>query len=161
MGKFKVIFYTSILLIFLVLSQKLNLKLLSNVGLLLTFCRWRSPVLAAPQLMCGVIIWVLKIFLYSSSRYSCHLFLISSASVRSIPFLLTPNSQSISPPSLSLKELPSDVSLAVVSFCTHADQAPSVLHTGLHLKFWDPRSLSLSARSFHGWGGEDYWLIRG
>ena len=33
-----------------------------------------------------VIIWVLKI-LYSSSVYSCHLFLISSASVRSIPFL--------------------------------------------------------------------------
>ena len=34
-----------------------------------------------------VIIWVVKIFLYSSSMYSCHLFLISSASVRSIPFL--------------------------------------------------------------------------
>ena len=29
----------------------------------------------------------MKIFLYSSSVYSCHLFLISSASVRSIPFL--------------------------------------------------------------------------
>ena len=34
-----------------------------------------------------MIIWVLKIFLYTSSVYSCHLFLISSASVRSIPFL--------------------------------------------------------------------------
>ena len=34
-----------------------------------------------------VVIWVMKIFLYSSSVYSCHLFLISSASVRSIPFL--------------------------------------------------------------------------
>ena len=34
-----------------------------------------------------VIIWVVKIFLYSSSVYSCHLFFISSASVRSIPFL--------------------------------------------------------------------------
>ena len=34
-----------------------------------------------------MIIWVVKIFLYSSSVYSCHLFLISSASVRSIPFL--------------------------------------------------------------------------
>ena len=34
-----------------------------------------------------VIIWVRKIFLYSSSVYSCHLFLISFASVRSIPFL--------------------------------------------------------------------------
>ena len=35
-----------------------------------------------------VIIWVMKIFfLYSSSVYSCHLFLISSASVRSLPFL--------------------------------------------------------------------------
>ena len=34
-----------------------------------------------------VVIWVTKIFLYSSSVYSCHLFLISSASVRSIPFL--------------------------------------------------------------------------
>jgi len=34
-----------------------------------------------------VVIWILKIFLYSSSVYSCHLFLISSASVRSIPFL--------------------------------------------------------------------------
>ena len=35
-----------------------------------------------------MIIWVVKIFLYSSSSvYSCHLFLISSASVRSIPFL--------------------------------------------------------------------------
>ena len=33
-----------------------------------------------------VIIWVVKIFLYSSSVYSCHLFLISSASVRSITF---------------------------------------------------------------------------
>ena len=34
-----------------------------------------------------MIIWVMKIFLYSSSVYSCHLFFISSASVRSIPFL--------------------------------------------------------------------------
>src|SRR5574339_29310 len=34
-----------------------------------------------------MIIWVMMIFLYSSSVYSCHLFLISSASVRSIPFL--------------------------------------------------------------------------
>ena len=34
-----------------------------------------------------VIIWVMMIFLYSSSVYCCHLFLISSASVRSIPFL--------------------------------------------------------------------------
>ena len=34
-----------------------------------------------------MIIWVVKIFFYSSSMYSCHLFLISSASVRSIPFL--------------------------------------------------------------------------
>ena len=34
-----------------------------------------------------MIIWVVKIFLYSLSVYSCHLFLISSASVRSIPFL--------------------------------------------------------------------------
>ena len=31
-----------------------------------------------------VVIWVMKIFLYRSSVYSCHLFLISSASVRSI-----------------------------------------------------------------------------
>src|SRR5574337_614017 len=34
-----------------------------------------------------VIIWVVKIFLYSFSVYSCHLFLISSASVMPIPFL--------------------------------------------------------------------------
>ena len=34
-----------------------------------------------------VIIWVVKIFLDSSSVYSCYLFLIYSASVRSIPFL--------------------------------------------------------------------------
>ena len=37
-----------------------------------------------------MIIWVMKYmtqFLYSSSVYSCHLWLISSASVRSIPFL--------------------------------------------------------------------------
>ena len=35
-----------------------------------------------------VVIWVIKIFfLYSSFVYSCQLFLISSASVRSIPFL--------------------------------------------------------------------------
>ena len=35
-----------------------------------------------------MIIWVMKIFfLYSSSVYSCHLVLIISASVRSIPFL--------------------------------------------------------------------------
>ena len=31
--------------------------------------------------------WLRSSFLYSSSVYSCHLFLISSASVRSIPFL--------------------------------------------------------------------------
>ena len=35
-----------------------------------------------------VVIWVMKIFLYSSSVYSCHFFLISSAFVRSIPFVL-------------------------------------------------------------------------
>ena len=34
-----------------------------------------------------VIIWVVKIFVDSSSVYSCHLFLIPCASVRSIPFL--------------------------------------------------------------------------
>ena len=34
-----------------------------------------------------MIIWVMKVFFVSSSVYSCHLFLISSASVRSIPFL--------------------------------------------------------------------------
>ena len=34
-----------------------------------------------------MIIWILKIFLYSSSVYSCHLFLMSSASVKSILFL--------------------------------------------------------------------------
>ena len=34
-----------------------------------------------------MIIWVVEIFLYSSSVYSCHLILISSAFVRSIPFL--------------------------------------------------------------------------
>ena len=34
-----------------------------------------------------MVIWVIKILLYSSPVYSCHLFLISSASVRSIPFL--------------------------------------------------------------------------
>ena len=34
-----------------------------------------------------IIIWVMKIFLYSSSVYSCHLFLISFYSVRSIQFL--------------------------------------------------------------------------
>ena len=32
-----------------------------------------------------MVIWVIKIFLYCSSVYSCHLFLISSASVKSIP----------------------------------------------------------------------------
>ena len=34
-----------------------------------------------------MIIWVWRYFLYSSSVCSCHLFLIASASVRSIPFL--------------------------------------------------------------------------
>ena len=34
-----------------------------------------------------MVIWVIKTFLYSSSVCSCHLFLISFASVRSIPFL--------------------------------------------------------------------------
>ena len=34
-----------------------------------------------------MIIWVMKVFLYSYSVYSYHLFLISSDSVRSIPFL--------------------------------------------------------------------------
>ena len=34
-----------------------------------------------------MVTWVIKIFLDSSSLYSCHLFLISSASVRSMPFL--------------------------------------------------------------------------
>ena len=40
-----------------------------------------------------VIIWVMKIFLYSFSVYSCHLFLISCASVKSMPFLsfIVPN----------------------------------------------------------------------
>ena len=34
-----------------------------------------------------MVIWVMKIFSYSSSLYSCHLFFMSPASVRSIPFL--------------------------------------------------------------------------
>ena len=34
-----------------------------------------------------MVIWAVKIFLYSTSVYSCHLFLIFPASVRSIPFL--------------------------------------------------------------------------
>ena len=34
-----------------------------------------------------MIIWIVKIFYDSSSVYSCHLFLISSASVMSLPFL--------------------------------------------------------------------------
>ena len=34
-----------------------------------------------------MVIWVIKIFFNSSSVYSCHLFLISSVSVRSIQFL--------------------------------------------------------------------------
>ena len=35
-----------------------------------------------------MIIWVIKTFMYNSSVYFCHLFLISSASVRSLLFLL-------------------------------------------------------------------------
>ena len=42
-------------------------------------CRW----IILSLWLCGL--W--RSFLYSSSVYSCHLFLISSASVRSIPFL--------------------------------------------------------------------------
>ena len=34
-----------------------------------------------------MVIWAIKLLFNSSSVYSCHLFLISSASVRSIPFL--------------------------------------------------------------------------
>ena len=34
-----------------------------------------------------MVIWVIETFLYSSSVYFCHLFLISSYSVRSLPFL--------------------------------------------------------------------------
>ena len=34
-----------------------------------------------------MIIWVVKVFLYSSYEYFCHLFLVLSASVKSIPFL--------------------------------------------------------------------------
>ena len=34
-----------------------------------------------------MVIWGMRTFLYSSSLYSCHLFLIPSASVRSIPLL--------------------------------------------------------------------------
>ena len=34
-----------------------------------------------------VVIWVINIFLYSSSVYSFHLFLISSASIKALPFL--------------------------------------------------------------------------
>ena len=34
-----------------------------------------------------LVIWVIKTFFYSSSVYSCHLSLTSSASVRSVPFL--------------------------------------------------------------------------
>ena len=38
-----------------------------------------------------MVIWVIEIFfLYTSSVYSCHLYLISSASVRSVPFLSFP-----------------------------------------------------------------------
>ena len=43
-----------------------------------------------------VIIWVMKIFLYTSPVYCCHLFLISSACLRSKPFLWFRNFEEIS-----------------------------------------------------------------
>ena len=63
------------LALFVVMLPKAYLTLHSRMS----GSRW---VTTSPQLS-----GTLRVFLYSSSMYSCHLFLISSASVRSIPFL--------------------------------------------------------------------------
>ena len=65
-------------------------------------------------------------FLYSSSVYSCHLFLISFASVRSLPFL------SFIEPHL------------LTSFCCYG------LFAKLSLTLYDPMDCSLTGSSVHG-----------
>ena len=66
---------SSPLALFLVMLPKAHLTLHSRMS----GCRW----VITPSWLCGS----LRSFLYSSSMCSCHLFQISSASVRSIPFL--------------------------------------------------------------------------
>ena len=61
------------LALFVVMLPKVHLTFISRMS----GCRWDEQITI-------VVIWVMKIFfLYSSSVYSCHLFLTSSASVRS------------------------------------------------------------------------------
>ena len=69
------------LALFIVMLPKAHLTSLSRVS----GCRWarHHHGYIAPSWLYGA--W--RSSLYSSSVYSCHLFLISSASVRSIPFL--------------------------------------------------------------------------
>ena len=81
---------------------------------------------------CGV--WVIKIFffLYTSSVYSCHLFLISSASVRSIPFL------SFIEPIFAW-----NVPLASLIFLRRSPVLPSLLFSSISLH-WSLRKAFLS-----------------
>ena len=74
----------------------------------------------------------MKIFLYISSVYSCHLFLISSASVRSIPFL-------------SFIELIFALNVPLVSliFLKRSLVFPIVLFSSISLH-WSPRKAFLS-----------------
>ena len=63
------------LALFVVMLSKAHLTSRSRMS--------RSRWVITPSWLC----WSWRSFLYSSSVYSCHLYLISSASVRSIPFL--------------------------------------------------------------------------
>ena len=85
-----------------------------------------------------VIIWVMNIFLYSSSVYSCHLFLISSASVRSIPFL-----------SFIVVIFAWNIPLVSLIFLTRSLVLPSLLFSSISLH-WSLRRLSYLSLLFFG-----------
>ena len=107
---------SSPLALFVVLLPKAHLILHSRMS----GSKWVIPPLITQILYYHhpdntMIIWVVKIFLYSSSVYSCHLFLMSSASVRSIPLL------SFTMPILCMKySLGSSDFLEVISSLSHS-----------------------------------------
>ena len=71
-----------------------------------------------------MVIWAIKTFLYSSSIYSCHLFLISSASVRSLPFM-----------SFIGPILARNISLIFLIFLKRSVVFPSLLFSSISLHF--------------------------
>ena len=72
-----------------------------------------------------VVIWVVKIFFYSSSVYSSHLFLISSASVRFLPFL-----------SFIVPIFAWNVPLVSLIFLTRSLVFPILLISSISLHWW-------------------------